>query len=537
MNTLIPHPDRLTLIKLTTTADAITAHMQTSERTSSCPLCHQPSSRVHSHYFRSLVDLPLHGVTMRLALLTRRFFCATVDCPRRIFTERLPGIVTPYARRTVQVDIWLHLVGLALGGEAGARLLSSLGIQRSPDTVLASIRSLMAPPYAPPRVVGVDEFAFRRGRVFGTILVDWETHHILDLLPDCTVATVQQWLQHHPSIEMVSRDRATNFGEAIRQGAPQAIQVADRWHVLENLGKRGEMFWREHKDRLQTPRQVQLDAHPPLRNRTDRMERRSIDYHQNRVDLYGRVHELHQRGLNAHAIATLLEMTRHTASKYVHMTAPPTRRRGPDGQPLAIEAFAPYLLQRWNEGCRNANQLWREVVARGFSQSAKTVSRYVAVLRHETGQPRSFRAVPPDPQYDVNQPPRAALTPRQAAKLFQRRPRLLTASEQAQIAHLCQQEDVATFYQHVQTFCQLVRSRQGDQWEAWLIRIEAEGTTELQAFARGIRKDQAAMTAGFTLKYSQGPVEGHVHRVKLIKRSSYGKMGFSLLRQRVLLRQ
>jgi len=154
------------------------------------------------------------------------------------------------------------------------------------------------------------------------------------------------------------------------------------------------------------------------------MERRSREYHQNRVDLYGRVHELHQRGLNAKAIATLLAITRHTASKYLHMTAPPTRQRGPDGQPLAIEAFAPYLLQRWNEGCRNANQLWREVVARGFSQSAKTVSRYVAVLRHETGQPRSFRAVPPAPQYDVNQPPRAALTPRQAAKLFQRRPRL-----------------------------------------------------------------------------------------------------------------
>jgi len=474
---------------------------------------------------------------MRLALFTRRFFCDTRECPRRIFTERLPGIVAPYARRTVQVDIWLHLVGLAVGGEAGARLLSSLGVHTSPDTVLASVRSLMVPPYAPPRVVGVDEFAFRRGRVFGTILVDLETHRILDLLPDCTVATVQQWLQQYPSIEIVSRDRATNFGEAIRQGAPQAMQVADRWHVLENLGKRVETFWREHKSWLQTPRQVLLDAHPPLRNRTDRMERRSIAYHQNRVDLYERVQELHQRGLNATAIATLLVITRHTASKYVHMTAPPTRPRGPDGQPLAIEAFAPYLLQRWNDGCRNANQLWREVVARGFPQSAKTVSRYLAVLRHETGQPRSFHTVPSAPHYEVNQPPRAALTPRQAAKLFQRRPSALTDLEHGQIEQLCQQDEaVAAFYQHVQTFCQLVCSRQGDQLEAWLTCIEAEGATELQAFARGIRKDQAAMTAGFTVKYSQGPVEGHVHRVKLIKRSGYGKMGFPMLRQRVLLR-
>ena len=168
MNTLIPHPDRLTLMKFTTTTDAITAQMRTHERTSSCPLCHQPSSRVHSHYFRSLVDLPLHGVAMRLTLLTRRCFCATVDCPRHIVPERLPGIVAPYARRTVQVDLWLHLVGLALGGEAGARLLAPLGIHTSPDTVLASVRSLMAPP----RVVGVDAFAFRRGRVFGTIVVD-----------------------------------------------------------------------------------------------------------------------------------------------------------------------------------------------------------------------------------------------------------------------------------------------------------------------------------------------------------------------------
>jgi len=444
METILPASDCLDLIKLMATAQHITAIIQSRQEVSRCPLCHHPSSRIHSRYIRHLLDLPWHGVAMRLELHVRRFFCDEPACRRHIFTERFSQVVAPYARRTSRLDDWFKLVGLALGGEAGARLLRGMGVATSPDALLMYIRSLPYTVPTSPRVVGIDEFAFRRGRVFGTILVDLERRRVLDLLPDCDQETVKRWLQQHSSIEIVSRDRAANFGEAIRQGAPQAIQVADRWHVLDNLGHRIETFWREHKDRLQTSRQLLLAAHPSLHNRTDRMERRSIDSHQNRVDLYHRVQELHQRGLNLQAIAMLLKITWHTASNYVHMSAPPARQRGPDGHPLLIDPFVPYLLQRWNEGCRNANQLWREIVAQGFTQSSKTVMRYLKVLRQETGHPRSFVSAPPERHYDIAHPPQATLTPRQAAKLFQRHPAKLTETERIQVERLCQDEDVAT---------------------------------------------------------------------------------------------
>lgn len=277
MDTILPVPDHLDLVKLTTTAWSVTAIVRSHHVTSNCPLCDRSSSRIHSRYVRHLLDLPWHGVAMRLELQVSRFFCDDSACRRKIFTERLPDVVAPYARRTVQLDDWFRLVGLALGGEAGTRLLRNKSINTSPDALLAHIRSLAYTVPSMPRVVGIDEFSFRRGRVFGTILVDLETRHVLDLLPDCESTTIIQWLLQHPRIEIVSRDRAINFGEAIRQGAPQATQVADRWHVLENLGKRIEMFWHEHKALLQTSRQLLLDTHPPLHNRTERMEKRSTE--------------------------------------------------------------------------------------------------------------------------------------------------------------------------------------------------------------------------------------------------------------------
>ena len=219
METILPASDCLDLIKLMATAQHITAIIQSRQEVSRCPLCHHPSSRIHSRYIRHLLDLPWHGVAMRLELHVRRFFCDEPACRRHIFTERFSQVVAPYARRTSRLDDWFKLVGLALGGEAGARLLRGMGVATSPDALLMYIRSLPYTVPTSPRVVGIDEFAFRRGRVFGTILVDLERRRVLDLLPDCDQETVKRWLQQHSSIEIVSRDRAANFGEAIRQGA------------------------------------------------------------------------------------------------------------------------------------------------------------------------------------------------------------------------------------------------------------------------------------------------------------------------------
>jgi len=234
MPTLLLAPHALELVALRADATQITVVARPRTTSASCPLCGQRSSQVHSRYHRSVLDLPWNGVTVRLDLTVRRFFCSTSSCTRKIFAERLPEVVAPSARRTVRLTVWLTAIGLALGGAAGRRLLLTLGIQQSVVTILRHLRSLSLPPLAVGAAIGIDEFAFRRGRRFGTVIVDLATRHVLDLLPDVTAETVVAWLHAHPQIQVVSRDRAYNYGDAIRRGAPQAYQVADRWHLLRS---------------------------------------------------------------------------------------------------------------------------------------------------------------------------------------------------------------------------------------------------------------------------------------------------------------
>jgi transposase len=202
-----------------------------------CPLCDHASTSIHSHYQRTLADLPWNGIAVRLRLTTRRFFCRTKDCPRRIFTERLPGVVAPYARRTLRLTEVFEVIGFAVGGEAGARVLRRLAVQTSPDTLLRVIRAVGSTSSISPRVLGIDDFAFRRGHRYGTILLDLEERRVVDLLPDRKQETLVAWLTEHGVPEIISRDRGGGYAEVARKGAPNATQVADRFHLLQGLAQ------------------------------------------------------------------------------------------------------------------------------------------------------------------------------------------------------------------------------------------------------------------------------------------------------------
>lgn len=219
-----------------------------------CPSCGQLATRIHSRYRRILHDLPVSGRTVRLSFQIRRFFCTTPTCPRKTFAERLPALARPHAQRTLRLQEVLCLIGFVLGGEAGARLATRLGMPSSPDTLLRLVCQTALPRAPTPRVLGVDDWSFLKGRTFGTLLVDLERHQPVDLLPDREGPTLTAWLLAHPGVEIVSRDRSTTYAEAIRLGAPNALQVADRWHLfVRRIGACVDSFQRKEGLRAYDP--------------------------------------------------------------------------------------------------------------------------------------------------------------------------------------------------------------------------------------------------------------------------------------------
>jgi transposase len=232
---LLSLPDTLVIDQVRALYNCVTICVRSTALSAVCPLCSQPATRIHSRYLRTVADLPSGGRQLVLSLIVRKFFCQTSACPRRIFAERFPDVVRPWARMTLRFGAALEAIGFATSGESGARLATCLGMPTSPATMLRRLKAVSPPASKNVTRVGIDDFAFRRGLKYGTILVDLESHGVVDLLPDRTVATATSWFKAHPAIKVVSRDRGADYATATSAGAPQAIQVADRWHIVHNL--------------------------------------------------------------------------------------------------------------------------------------------------------------------------------------------------------------------------------------------------------------------------------------------------------------
>lgn len=518
----------------------------TTRKRTRCPCCGRRSRRVQSFYQRTIADSACAGGGVTLHLRVRRFWCRVRRCRQRIFCERLPAFAAAWARKTLRLREHLCRDALAMGGERGARHAAAEGTPVSARTLLRLVRTTPLPAVGRVRVLGVDDWARRKGRDYGTILVDLEAHQVLDLLPDRTGATLATWLHGHPEIEVVSRDRATAYADAIRQAAPQATEVADRFHVLKNLTEAMERVVSRHHAALRAaarPSDVPTSppgatppvpglgasARAPTKAQQDREARRA-----RRQARYDEVLALHERGYSQNQIACALGMGRHTIRRFLRSAGFP-ERAVPTPRPSLLQRYDPYLRERWTAGCDNAHELWQALRAKGYTGSESHVRHHVAAWREQPSRPGKKG---PRPLGSPRRPPppRSRVpTPRATTWLLLRDPTTLTAEQTAYVERLRQGcPTLAAVEALARDFQTLVRQHDVAALDHWLQRAEATEAPALGGFAEGIRADRAAVEAGLTLAWSQGQVEGQVNRLKETKREMYGRANLDLLRLRVL---
>jgi transposase len=532
---LFPHLAGLRLEQVALDVETVRLRLAASARFARCPRCTRRSKRVHSAYHRTVADLPVAGRQLILRLRVRRFRCGARRCPRAIFAERFPKLVAAYGRRTLSQRAALEVIAFALGGSAGARLATRLGSPISRATLLRVLRCADVPARPAPRVLGVDDWAFRKGHRYGTILVDLERRRIVDLLEDRKAETLAPWLSQYPGLEVITRDRAPAYAEAARKGAPQAVQVIDRWHMIQNLVEALERCLLRFRPALKVAAGVGDAILGPLPSSTEatlvpwqqRAEAASQQKHATKVERYEQMRTLRDAGFTVLDIAQLVGATRRTVYRYLALGGPPERQQPRRSKHRVLAPYEPYLIQRWAEGCRNRSRLFREIRLLGYQHSARTVSLFLKRLSNE--QPSASTAAPP--RQTMTRVPSA----RHVACLLVWRKERLPEEERNFLQRLCDQEPtIARAYELAQEFVTMARERTGQRLAAWLTRATTSGITELDRFARGLTDDCAAVEAGLSQGWSNGQTEGQVNRLKLLKRQMYGRANFDLLRQRVL---
>ncbi len=579
----LPLPEGMVIGQVEIAESQLTVEVISTQPFARCPGCGSPSDHVHCQYQRTVHDVPCGGRRIVLRLCVRKFFCRVPTCHRKVFAERLPDLVEPWARVSNRLLEELKALGLSASAEVNERLAPRLGMKVKAPTLLRYLRRIPASSDAVVRVLGIDDFAMRRGDRYGTLLVNLETHRPLDLLPDRTAKAVSPWLSKHSEIEVVSRDRASAYADAATKALPHATQTADRFHLCKNLREHLQQFLdrkrtclpfiedtplkggqasstgseepltlaevvracperakAEGSDKLSLAIQPEqpgslMEQEVELSSLTSAEQKKKIS-RDKRSARYEEVMALHRAGMGQRAIARQLRISRKVVRRFVTSPRFPERAEG-TGQhhkrKSKVAPYLPYLREQWAAGVHNGSHLFREIEQRGYTGSRSLLGRLIAQWRTEL-PPKPRQGNPRKPRL-IAKPGRRRLSSRSASFLMMLPSEKQTTVQQHQLEYICQASDeLRTVYLLSQEFLLLLKERQAEALDSWLKRAKESRVTELTSFVNGIARDYAAVRAACSLPWSNGIVEGHVNRLKFLKRQMFGRAHLDLLRVKVL---
>lgn len=566
---LLPAESHLNIRQIESAEGVITIFLCSTKKSGFCPDCGTESGRVHSEYQRSPKDLPCMGQTVRLRTRVRRFFCANRSCKRMTFAEQFPYLLVRKAQRTQRLIIQHEEIAFELGGEAGRRLAGKLGMAISGDTLIRAIRKSPEQEANTPRVLGIDDWAKCKSQEYGTILVDLEAHQPVDIIDSRTVEAVAAWLKAHPGIEIVSRDRGREYIKGVSEGAPDADQIADRWHLLSNLREAMVTLLEKKPIALKaaaqttTPKDVPsviqgisvesevlssiiIESQDTIRSIEattmtvepilTKVQQAKIAGDVRRQARFDQVKALYATTHSVRTVADALKMSRRTVTRYITSEICP---QYPEGR-IRSSQLTPYLKrlqERWQGGCTNASQLWREIQKEGFKGSRGLVARWAAEERARL--PVEIRFCRQQSAIFQTKacliPPVIPWSAKRASWLIVKKPPDLDDEEKEALNRMAQSDpQVALGVDLAQQFMVMVRQREQDKLDDWMETVKNSAIPALLSFANGLRKDFTAVRNALRYSWSNGQTEGQVNRLKFIKRQMYGRAKFDLLRKRVL---
>jgi transposase len=518
LGVLLPHLAGVIVEAVTAPAGLLLVTARAHAPEAACPKCGAVSRRVHSRYCRTLADAAVGGRPVAIALAVRRFFCAAPGCPRKTFAEQVDGLTTRYARKTPLLAGMLGSIAVALAGRAGSRLAAGLGVPASRQVLLRLVMAAPDPAAAGPRVLGVDDFAIRRGQHYGTLLIDIETGAPLDLLEGRDARPLAGWLAAHPGVEVICRDRSGSYADGARTGAPQAVQVADRFHLWQNLAKAVEKCAAAHRACLAEPAPppAAQDGVPALPE-PERAGQPDPDgkYAERTRQHHALVHGLRAEGRGLREIARHLGWGLHTVQRLDRAATwqelVDGRWQGP--RPSKLDPFKPYLGQHADGARGSIRRLFLEIQALGYDGSYPVVRDYLS--RNSPAR----EPLPPAPP-----------TVRDVTNWLCRRPDTLTEDEKPRLkAILDRCPELQAASGQVRAFAAMITGLTGENLPQWIDAARTAGLPGIASFAKGLEQDLDAVTNGLTMNWSSGPVEGRVNHIKMIKRQMFGRAGLPLL--------
>jgi transposase len=520
----------------------IVVQLMTVNVSCTCPICNNSCNRIHSKYDRWIADLPWSCFAVKIKLTTRKFFCDNENCIRKIFTERFKEDLVPYARRTNRLKYILEEIGFATGANAGSLLSENLKISVSSSTLLRIIHHSSVAEFETPKVLGVDDWAFKKGNHYGTILVDLEKRQPIDLLPDRTAETLKDWLKKHPGVEIITRDRSGSYALGAKQGAPKAIQVADRWHLLKNLGDAIKKML--DKNNVELKKTAKLLAESScLKTETEEehanvfnglpkdgpIARKEITKEKSlfistQEFKFLEVKRLRKEGYSIRSIHRQTGVHRQIIKKYFKYDEYPCnkiRRR----TKTEIYKYEDFIRNEWEGGERNKAELWRKITSQGYRGSIGSFYRFTKKYPSDT----EIEKLPEPLKITV-------WSARKVSVLISQKIEILKEEEQNFLRTLYKRSpEIKQASQLVRRFKKMTDELSKKKLDGWINDAKECQASAMKTFANGLQRDYDAVKAAVSLKWSNGQVEGQVNRLKNIKRQMYGRAGFELLKKKVLM--